>query len=187
MAGIGRLAGDAMARAKEAKANTLDIASLTREQWQYFQDFYKPIEDQALATAMQTNFDEERNEAGGLAANAYQAASQGMLSRNLRRSGATLSAEEEAGLGRRQALGKTKAVAGAENIAGRTLYETRLNMLSELVGIGRGAANTAMAGMQGAADLKAQREMWGRQARADARSTNLGMAASAAAYAISFL
>ncbi len=158
-------------------------AAMTRSQWQRFQEFYRPIEDEVLRKAMQTDFTQEGNEAGQLAGGAARA-SRGSLARSLSRSGASLSAEEQSAISRRQSSALTKSIGRAENTTRRGLKESRASLLAGIVGIGRGVANTAQAGISSVADMAAQRELNFQQGRTAASNSNMAMAATAASLII---
>lgn len=177
------------ARLSEKRAQSSGVktaAGVTRAQWQHFLSVYKPLEDQVLQRAMQTDFTAEGNQAGTTAV-AGLASAAGTYERNLRRSGARLTSEERAALDRRQSLSRTRGQAGAENLTRRTLSTQRTDMLADIVGIGRGVARTAAGGMNTVADLEAQRAIYNEQAKAAQHSQNLSMFATAAAYGIMFL
>lgn len=158
-------------------------ANITRSQWQHFLDTYRPVENEVLQSAMQTDFSKEGDEAGATAAAGVNAAS-GTLQRNLSRSGASLTGEERTAIGRRTNLSLAKAAGRAENTTRRGLSESRTDLLKGITSIGRGVATTAMQGTQSVADLAAQREANYQQQRSAASSSNLSMAASAAALLI---
>ena len=164
----------------------VDAAGVTRAQWQHFLDFYRPIEDEVLRQAMQTDFSAEGDAAGVTAAAGVNSAS-GTLARNLSRSGATLTGEERAAVMRRTGSTLARAVGQAENTTRRGLSDSRTNLLASVVGIGRGVANTATSGLQSVADMGAQREVSYRQQRSSAHSTNLSAAATAASLLIAFI
>jgi hypothetical protein len=143
---------------KARKRLDSQLAGITRDQWEHFKEFYRPIEQEALRKAQQTDFTQEGDEAG-VTARAGVTASRGSLARSLSRSGATLTAEEKRAVDRRHSSSLTKSVARAENTTRRSLSDTRQNMLAGLVGIGRGVSRTATQGLNTAADLAAAREM----------------------------
>lgn len=162
------------------------LAAITRDQWQHFLDIYRPVEQDVLRTAMSTDFSAQGDLAGVNAAKSVTA-SAGTAARNISRSGATLTTEESSAIDRRRDLSLSKAVGRAENSTRRALSNTRANLLAQLVGIGRGVSTTAMSGLQSVADMAAQREVLNQQQRAQATSTNLSAAASAAAILIAVL
>jgi len=164
----------------------MTASSITRDQWQHFLDTYRPVEDDLIRKAMQTDFTSQGDEAGAIAGRSVASAA-GAAERNIRRSGATLTAEERAAVGRRQDLTSTKTVARAENTTRRVLSDTRTNLLSSIVGIGRGVANTASAGKQSVAEMAAAREGTHISQKARTESGNLSAAASAAALLIAFV
>ena len=159
-----------------------DAASLTRAQWQYFLDFYRPMEQETIREAMRTDFSKEGDQAG-LTAAAGVRAGEGILQRNLSRRGAQLTAEEQAALSRRTGSTLAKATARAENTTRRGLSDSRTNLLRGAVEIGRGVANTASFGLNAAADMAAQREMAYQQQKSAASSFNISTAASLAGLA----
>lgn len=161
-------------------------AAISRDQWQHFLDFYRPIEDEVLKSAMQTDFTAEGDKAGATAASSVNA-SKGSLARSLSRSGASLSAEERTAVSRRQQNSLTRAVGRAENTTRRGLKDSRANMLASIVGIGSGVSNSASGGMQSVADMAAQREAQYQGQKSAASSANLSAAASAAALLIAFV
>jgi len=161
-------------------------ANMTRDQWQHFLDTYKPVEDEVLRKAMQTDFTAEGDQAGATAAAGVNA-SRGSLARSLSRSGATLTTEESNAIRRRQQNSLTKAVSRAENTTRRGLKESRSQLLAGVVNIGRGVANTAQAGAQNVAGLAAQREAQHQQGKAATSAANMSAAASVAALAIMFI
>ena len=161
-------------------------AGVTRAQWQHFLDTYRPVEQELMARVMDNDFSQE-GDAAGVTAGAAVQASRGTLSRNLRRSGASLTAEEQAAIRRREGSTLARSVARAENTTRRGLSDSRTNTLRQLVGIGRGVANTASGGLNSAADMAAQRQALYQQQKAQASSTNLSAAASAASLLIAFI
>ena len=158
-------------------------ADLTRAQWQYFLDFYRPLEEATLAEALRTDFSAEGDEAG-LTAAAGVRSGRGLLERNLSRQGVALTSEERAALNRRTGSTLTKSVARAENTTRRQLSDSRTNLLRGAVEIGRGVATTASQGLNSVADMAAQREALYQQQKAAATSTNISTISSLAALAI---
>lgn len=174
------------ARLGEKRAQTSGVttaAGVTRAQWQHFLNVYKPLEDQVLQRAMQTDFTAEGDQAGTTAV-AGLASAAGTYERNLRRSGARLTSEERAALDRRQSLSRTRGVAGAENLTRRTLSTQRTDLLADMVGIGRGVARSASGGLNAVADLEAQRAVAREQAKTAGTQQLLSSAAMAAAFFI---
>ncbi len=159
-------------------------AGITRDQWQHFLDTYKPVEDDILATALSTDFSAQGDEAGATAGRSI-AASAGAAERNISRSGASLTGEERAAISRRRGLSKSKAVGRAENTTRRGLADSRTNLIAQLVGIGRGVAQTASAGSQSVADMAAARDSLWQSQKSQTKANNLSTAASAAALIIS--
>jgi len=165
---------------------TQTAAGVTRDQWQHFLDFYRPLEDEVLQKAMQTDFTAEGDVAGRTAAEGVQA-SRGTLARQLSRRGVSLTGEERAAVNRRQGTNLATSVARAENTTRRGLKESREDLLARVVGIGRGVAQTASAGLQSVADMAAARQ---RQDIANASATssaNISAGTSLAALAIAFI
>jgi len=173
-------------RTTPTTAPATTIAQVTRDQWQHFLNFYRPIEDEVLKRAMQTDFTAEGDRAGQTA-RAGLASSAGTLERNLRRSGVALSAEERSALERRRGTSVSRGAAAAENTTRRSLAQNSQNLLADVVGIGRGVARTATAGLNSVADLEAQRAVFNERSKTGARNSNLATAASLAAYGIAFL
>lgn len=184
MASPSRLAGG------PASAGTVnpvsDAAGLTRDQWNNFLTFYRPIEDDVIKSAMQTDFTKEGNDAGTLAAAGVNA-SKGMLERNLRRAGGTLSAEERTAVDRRVGSTLSQSVTRAENITRRGLSETRTSLLQGIVNIGQGVQQTASAGMNSVADMAHQREVQYQQLKSATAASNMSSAATAASLLIAFV
>ncbi len=159
-------------------------ARVTRDQWQHFLNTYRPVEEDVIASAMQTDFSAQGDAAGVTAAQSV-AASAGNAARNISRAGASLTAEESGAIGRRRDLSLSKAVGRAENATRRNLSDTRANLLAGIVGIGRGVSTTASAGLQSSASLDAQRTAANEQQKTAARNSNVSTAASAAMLLIS--
>ena len=174
--------GGSVARAAGGTPDEIS-ANITRSQWQHFLDTYRPVEDDVLRSAMQTDFTSEGDEAGQTAIAGVNA-SRGSLARSLSRSGSQLTGEERAAVGRRTDLSLAKSAARAENTTRRGLSDSRTDLLQGVVNIGRGVSSTSQAGLQSVADLAAQREAQYKQQRAAATSTNISAAASAAALLI---
>jgi len=159
-------------------------AALTRAQWDYFKEFYRPLEEQVLAEAMRTNFSEEADTAGGLASAASRTA-RGTLARNIRRStGGSLSAEERRAVDRRSSIARTSDVARAENTTRRSLADSRQSMLADAIGIGRGVQQTASSGLASAANMATSRELQYQQQQAAYQNQMMQGLGSAAALAI---
>jgi hypothetical protein len=177
---LGLFGGGSNEGSRRRQALESRSAQLTRSQWQHFLDVYRPVEQDLLRQAMQTDFSKEGDEAGQMAAASLRS-SQGTLSRNLSRVGASMTPEEAAAVRRRANLSMGRATAGAENTARRTLSDTRTNLLRGIVGIGRGVATSATGGIQNAADNAAQQEMALAQGRQNAQNTTLAAGASLAA------
>lgn len=178
---VGRRYGE-----RTGSTTALTPDQITRSQWQNFLDTYRPVEEEVLRTAINTDFSAEGDRAGQTAAQGVES-SRGTLARNISRSGASLSSEERAALGRRTGTTLTKAVSQAENTSRRGLSEARTSLLRNIVNIGRGVANTASSGINSVADMAAQRESLYQQQRAQASSTNLSAAATAASLLVSFI
>jgi hypothetical protein len=159
-------------------------ARVTRDQWNHFLDTYRPVEDDVLRSAMQTDFTAQGDAAGTTAA-AGVASAAGTAERNISRSGGSLTAEERAAVGRRTDLSLSKSVGRAENSTRRNLSDTRANLLAGIVGIGNGVSTTASAGLGSAADLAAQRQALGQSQATATRNSNTSTAASAAMLLIS--
>lgn len=158
-------------------------AAITRSQWQNFLQNYRPVEEDLIARAMQTDFSAEGDEAGQTARVAA-ATGRGMLARNMSRLGTRMTAEQADAVRRRSQLGESKAVAGAENATRRTLYDSRGNLLAGLVNVGRQAASGVQAGYGAMANNAASTEMMLNQGAAAANSTNMSMAMSLASLMI---
>lgn len=178
--------GPGRGRADINSGPVVDIAGITRAEWQHFLDFYRPLEDDVLKSAMQTDFTAEGDRSGADAA-AGIASARGTLSRNLSRAGTSLSSEERAALNRRTGTTLTRAIGQAENTTRRGLSDSRTDLLKSIVGIGRGVASTATSGLSSVADMAAQRQMQHINAKAQATSTNLSAAATAASLLIAFV
>lgn len=160
------------------------LANITRDQFQHFLDFYRPIEEAALKDAMRTDFTTEGDDAGKTAAAGVRS-SAGTLARNLSRSGLNLTSEESEAVRRRRSLNTTRSVAGAENTTRRGLADSRTNLLAEIIGIGRGVSATATGGLQNVADLSAARLSSIQNMEAQAQSTRTATGASIASAIIS--
>lgn len=163
-----------------------DAAGITRAQWANFLETYRPVEDEVLRTAMDRDLTQEGDAAGQTAAAGVNA-SRGVLSRNLSRSGASLTAEERAALGRRTGSTLAKSISQAENTTRRGLREHRTDLLRGAVNIGRGVSATASGALQSVADMAAQREATYQQQRAQAHGTNASAGATAAGLLIAFV
>jgi hypothetical protein len=135
---------------------------------------------------MQTDFTAEGDESGALA-RAGLASAAGTFERDIRRAGVTLSPEERAALARRRSTSSSRASAGAENLTRRGMKEQSTNLLGQMVGIGRGVAQTAQGGLSSVADLEAQRAVFNEAGKTAAFNQNLSTLGSGLAYAIAFL
>lgn len=169
-----------------AAASSVTSTDITRNQWQHFLDFYRPLEDEVLRKAMQTDFSAEGDVAGQTAAQGVRA-SRGTLARQLSRSGVSLTAEEQAAVSRRQGVNLATAVSRAENTTRRGLSASREELLARVVGIGRQVARTASAGLQSADDLKAGRDRALINARSGVKQGNIAAGSTLAALAIAFI
>jgi hypothetical protein len=147
-------------------------AAMTRSQWQNFLEVYRPVEQELLKKATQTDFTKEGDEAGRDAAAGVQA-SQGMLARNLSRTGLTLSPEEAEAVRRRANLETGRSVGRSENTTRRTLSQSRTNLLAGLVGVGHQVATGAVGGINSASNNAASREMAMNASASQARQTNV--------------
>lgn len=154
-------------------------ANITRSQWNNFLDVYRPVEEDILKRAMQTDFSKEGDEAGQDAAAGVRS-SQGMLARNLSRMGTSMTPEQAAAVRRRSNLNMGRAVGQAENTTRRTMSDTRGNLLAGLVGVGRQVATGAAGGINSAANNAASTEMMLNQGKANAQNTNTASAAALA-------
>lgn len=178
--------GREVRRSERGSQPVTDIAGVTRAEWQRFLDFYRPLEDKVLDAAMQTDFTEEGNQASRTARASLQSA-QGSLSRELRRRGVTLTADEQAAFRRRAGVNLSRNAARAENTTRRSLYDNQTNLLADIVGIGRGVSQTARGGLSAVADMNAQRQMFNDQSRSRARAGFVSTLATGASLAIAFL
>jgi hypothetical protein len=155
-------------------------AAITRSQWDHFLEVYRPVEEDILKRAMQTDFSKEGDEAGQDAAAGVRS-SQGMLARNMSRLGTSMTPEQAAAVRRRANLNMGRAVGQAENTTRRTMSDTRGNLLAGLVGVGRQVATGSVAGINQAANNAASTEMMLNQGKANAQNTNLASASALAA------
>jgi hypothetical protein len=155
-------------------------ANITRSQWNNFLEVYRPVEEDILKRAMQTDFSQEGDEAGQDAASGVRS-SQGMLARNMSRLGTSMTPEQAAAVRRRANLNMGRAVGQAENTTRRTMSDTRTNLLAGLVGVGRQVATGSSAGINSAANNAASTEMMLNQGKANAQNTNLASGAALAA------
>ena len=158
-------------------------AAMTRDQWQNFLEVYRPVEQELMDSAMQTDFSAE-GDAAGRDAQVSATASKGMLARNLSRLGTSMTAEQAAAVRRRQQQTGSKSIAQAENVTRKTMSDSRSQLLQGLVGIGRGVATGSMGGINAAANNAANQEMAINQGRAAAQNSNMATAASLAAMLI---
>ena len=182
--GGGNIVRDAINRS--SAGGTTTSADVTRDQWQNFLEFYRPIEEEVLKSAMQTDFTTEGDEAGQTAAAGVRT-SRGSLARSLSRSGVALSAEERSAVNRRTESTLARSVGRAENTTRRGLSDSRTNLLGAIVGIGRGVAQTASSGLQSVADQAAQRQAQHDANRAATQQTNIGMGSTALGLALAFI
>lgn len=180
------LVTDAVSRSSGASGSATTIADVTRQEWQRFLEFYRPLEEEVLAKATQTDFTTEGNIASETAANSIKA-SQGTLARRLRSQGVELSADERAALNRRVGTTLTRSRARAENTTRRNLSDERTNILADIVGIGRGVAQSARGGLNTAADMEAQRNQAYAIDKAQYQGQLLSGLGTAASLAIAFL
>jgi hypothetical protein len=67
------------------------------------------------------------------------------------------------------------------------MKEQSTNLLGQMVGIGRGVAQTAQGGLSSVADLEAQRAVFNEAGKTAAFNQNLSTLGSGLAYAIAFL
>ena len=154
---------------------------LINSQWQDFLERYAPLEEEAIAKAMDMDFSQEAAAAGNFVGRQFDA-QQGALDRNLTRYGLAPTARQRAvsedALQRSRALG----IVHAENRTRRELRDRNMQALADLSAQGRGIASNSMRSMGLAGDLKSQRDQVGDQMDAQYKQGLVGGALSGAAY-----
>ena len=158
---------------------------LINSQWQDFMDRYAPLEEEAIAKAMNMDFSGQAAAAGGYVGAQFDA-QQGALDRNLGRYGLSPNAAQrqvsEDALQRARALG----VVHAENRTRTELRDRNMQALADLASQGRGIASNSMKSMGLAGDLKSQRDQVGDQMDAQYKQGLMGGALSGAATGFAF-
>ena len=156
-----------------------DYATTTRSEFNNYMTNYAPIEDEMLDLAQ--NDTSLIDAAPEDAANATRIA-KGITNRNVERYGGELTPAQRRELGREQQRTGQKTLVTAQNLAQRDQQEINLQRLSAVMNSGISSKNSGLALMQSSAQSEAARNSAYNQNRAQSRSTNIGLAGTAAAF-----
>lgn len=159
------------------------LAQITRDDFANFEEVFAPLEKQVLDIAINRDFSKEGDEAG-VRAKEGLAASSRAFERTLSRQNVGLTAEQRKGLARRTDLAKARSSAGAENVTRRGLEKRNINLLANLINIGRGIATSATSGLNTAAGLAQSRKLANDAASTAATNQIIGGIGTIAAFLI---
>lgn len=158
------------------------IGAITRGEWEFEKQFFRPLEDQLREKAAQpvdtfvgtarqdvaTQFDNQ----------------QSRRQRDFARRGVSLSERARRVMARNDSLAETSADSGAANDARRRAYDRRLDILSTLAANARGVGQAGRGALGDAAGMWQAREENYKNNKAQAEQSNRASAASLAAAAI---
>lgn len=163
--------------------------ALVRNQWELFQQRYRPLEQETIAQ-LNRDIEPEVDRAGDTVRGFYSVA-EGATARNAGRFGLSQAADVKAVSRRKTGLQQALDVAATKNSMRRDWEDTRLDKLGEMLSIGKGIAGTSMDSMGSAASMASARAQAGASARAahKAQQTQLmgTMAGMGLAAALMFL
>ena len=154
-------------------------AALIRDQWDYAQSVYHPLENEAMAKVT-SGVEEEANRAGAITQSAFTR-SREQRRRDMSRYGTTESDRVAKSNARRDAIAESVGVADSENSMRRATEDYKLNAQAKLIGQGAGVASSANENLSNAANLQTQRQQTGENLKSQQKQRQIGGALSGAA------
>lgn len=157
-------------------------AAITREQWQHFQNTYRPAEDAAFAL-LDRDISGDVSHAQNVVRAAYDRG-QAMQGRALHQSGRRVSDAEARAMERRRGLQRALDIAGVSNNMRRAWEDQRLQGLADMLSIGKGIAGSAGEMANSAASLATARQSAYEQAKANYKANQMSAAGTMAGLAL---
>lgn len=133
-------------------------ADITRAQWEDFQERYIPVENDLLALASTSSANAAADDSGNYMERAF-ANTTGQLGRQNQGLGAPVSARTQAAMDRQTDVAKASGIATAENLTRRAVDERNLNLMGDIIGIGKGINSSASNMANQAGGLATQRKL----------------------------
>ena len=152
---------------------------LVRAQREDFDKRFKPLEKKLMAELSKTPEEEAQKAADNMTA--QQAVTRASFQRDLSRSGTALTARQTQAIEGKRGLNEARSMSNAKNTTRRNVRETNMERTAEMIGIGRGIAQSANQNLNTATGLQAQRDqananMASQQAQQDAQMAGAALA-----------
>lgn len=161
-------------------------AAITREQYQYFQDNFRPIEDEVLSRALDPSVAGVRGQKAADAVRDRFAAQEGQWERRASRFGVTPTQDQKMVAERLRGLRKASSMVGAENSARANTRDQSLESLGAILNIGKGIQSGALRSAGSAASMARSRDQFNRDAAAAHEQDQWNTAATAVGLAAAF-
>jgi hypothetical protein len=129
---------------------------LVRAQREDFDARFKPLEKKLMAELSKTPEEEAQKAADNMAS--QHAVTRASFQRDLSRSGTALTARQTQAIEGKRGLNEARSMSNAKNTTRRNVRETNMERTAEMIGIGRGIAQSANQNLNTATGLQAQRE-----------------------------
>jgi hypothetical protein len=129
---------------------------LVRAQREDFDARFKPLEKKLMEELSKTPEEEAQKAADNMAS--QHAVTRASFQRDLSRSGTALTARQTQAIEGKRGLNEARSMSNAKNTTRRNVRETNMERTAEMIGIGRGIAQSANQNLNTATGLQAQRE-----------------------------
>lgn len=153
-------------------------AAIIKARWEDWLKRFKPLEDD-LFEKLFAPISKSADRAGEQVSQSYAASAQDRDA-GLRRAGMATSDDAAQAMAKVSALNRARDIATAKNTTRRGLVESRMNMMGDLMGIGRGIAGSSQDSLASASSSQAAREAIGIRNRAAGKAGLWGAAGNAA-------
>ncbi|MGB0969422.1 MAG: hypothetical protein ACPGVG_00465 [Mycobacterium sp.] len=158
-------------------------AEITRQQWQQFQERFRPMEDELIADISDMSSIGRDADRASTQVRDQFARARGTQQRNMRRAGISQDARQAGMSNRRSALAEALGRTNAENQTRRTSFDDKVNRLGDMIGTGRGLRTNAAGSLSQAAGMQTGRDAHNsavsQQNRQQAMATMVSIAAMA--------
>ena len=152
---------------------------LVRAQREDFEARFKPLEKKLMEELSKTPEEEAQKAAENMTA--QHAVTRASFQRDLSRSGTALTARQTQAIEGKRGLNEARSMSNAKNTTRRNVRETNMERTAEMIGIGRGIAQSANQNLNTASGLQAQRDqananMQAQQGQQDAQMAGAALA-----------
>jgi len=155
--GVKTPTGNAVENLSAGASPTKVSAAITNQEWADYQADFVPIENSIIEQVSgQGDVNSSANRAGSRVSDSFAGAA-GQNARGLARAGITATADQKSSITRSTGLSSVLAKTTAENTTRTAVNERNVNSQGDLIGLGRGIADSSSRTSNEAANLEASR------------------------------